>query len=320
MKHLFVTAALLFSVGTTTHAETILLKNGDVINAAKLAETDTTITVSHPAMGEVTIQKDQVDAVYADAAALEAALVEADAKAKAEALEAERAADEGVFGYGFFLKGWNRKVNLGVSGAEGNSQNLNFRASFHGDYEDRDSRWLFDMVYRAAKSDGDTTENQFFAELTKDWLLPDEDYFYFANGRLDLDEFQDWDARLSGFGGVGYQFLKDAKWDVRGRAGLGGNQTFGATVDDDEFTPEALAGINVDYTIKDGHSIAFSNFIFPSLDDGGEFRNVTTLDYVIGLRDNMDLTLGMANEYESDAPAPTRKNDFTYYITLGWSF
>jgi len=300
-------------------AETIVLTNGDVINAAMTAETDTSITIDHPALGEVTFNKEQVKAVYADPEAMKAAQVEAAAKKKADAKAAEVEADDGLFGSGF-LAGWNRRLKLGLNGAEGNSQNINFRIAFHGDYEDAEDRWIYDMVYRTAESDGETTQNQFFAALTKDWLVPDEDYFYFVNGRYDWDEFQDWDSRLSGFLGGGYQFLDDETWNVRGRAGIGGNQEIGGTVDGDEFTPEGLVGVEADYTISDGHNIAFTNYVYPSLEDFKDFRNVTTLDYVIGLNDDMDLTLGLANEYDSAAASGTKKNDFTYYITLGWAF
>ena len=318
------TTALLLTAGLAiaplATAETIVLTNGDVINAEKVSETDSTMIIKHPAFGEVTLQKDQIKAVYADADAMKAAQVEAEALKKAQAKKEAYENDEGIFWGSGFLKGWNRKIRLGVNGADGNSQNVNFRASFHGDYEDTDDRWLFDMVYRAARSNGATSDNQFYAALTKDWLLPDHDYFYFANGRYDWDQFEDWDSRLSGFAGMGYQFLDDETWNVRARAGAGGNQTFGGSTQSDEFTPEALIGVEADYVIGEDHELAFTNYTYPSLDEGGEFRNVTVLGYVIGLDNDMDLVLGIANEYDSAAPSNVKKNDFTYFATLGWSF
>lgn len=322
MTRFITTAMLLGAMTVPALSETIKLKNGDVINAAVKAEDDKSITIDHPSLGGITIAKDKIDKVYKDADAMAAAQSEQAAAEKAAAIEAERAADGGILGTGF-LKGWNREVKAGVSGAEGNSQNLNFRLSFHADYEDENDRWLYDMVYRAAKSDGSTTENQFYAALTKDWLLPGEDYFYFATGQWDWDQFEDWDSRLSGFLGGGYQLLDDETWNIRGRAGVGGNQTFGGSVNSDEFTPEALFGVEADYVISDKQNITFSNYIFPSLEEFiDDFRNVTTLEYNIAIDQDkgMDLSLGMANEYDSAAPATSKKNDFTYYITLGWKF
>lgn len=323
MKRSFLTAGVLLALASgPTHAtaETIQLKGGDVINAPITAQDDTSVTVDHPSLGSMTIAKDNIQAIYADADALAAAMAEQDASAKAAELEAERAADDGMFGLGIF-KGWNRQLEVGLNGAEGNSTNLNFRAAFATDYEDDEDRWLYNMLYRTASSDGQTTEKRFSAELFKDWLLPGEDYFYFANGRYDWDDFQDWDSRWSGFGGVGYQFIDDDKWNLRGRAGLGGNQEMGGA-QGDEFTFEALLGVEAEYLIKDGHSVAFTNYLYPSLEDAADFRNVTTLDYIITIdRDKgMALKLGLANEHDSSAPAATEKNDFTYYASLIWQF
>lgn len=316
-------SALLCAASTLTcgvYAETIQLKGGDVINAAITAQDETSVTIDHPSLGSMTIAKDKIEAIYADADAMASALAEQSAAEKAAALEAERAADDGLFGSGLF-KGWNRQLELGLNGAEGNSQNLNFRSAFKTDYEDKEDRWLYSMVYRTASSDGNTTQKQFYAELFKDWLIPGKNYFYFANGRYDWDEFQDWDSRWSGFGGIGYQFLDDEKWNVRGRAGVGGNQEMGGTLGD-EFTTEALLGVEVDYQIKDGHSVAFTNYLYPSLEDAADFRNVTTLDYIITIdRDKgVDLKLGLSNEHDQSTPTTAKKNDLTYYASLIWQF
>ena len=308
------TTALLFGACTTAVAEVIELEGGDVINAEVVSRSDAGVTINHPALGEQVIPNERVVAIYADEDARAAA------QAEAAALEAaaERAADEGLFGLGLF-EGWNRRLETGISGAEGNSQNFNFRIGFHADYEDDEDRWLFDTVYRVARSNGSTTQNQFFAELIKDWLVPEEDYFYFANGRFDWDEFQDWDHRWSGFLGMGYQFLDDDTWNVRGRAGVGGNQENGGTLGD-EFTVEALVGGEVDYVISDDHRITFTNYLYPSLEDIQDFRNVTTFGYVIALDTDMDLLIGMSNEYDSSAAGGAKKNDFTYFVSLVWAF
>ena len=322
MRRIKTAAALLIAATacTSAHAETIRLESGDVINADIVSQDAERVTIDHPSLGELTIERDQIVAIYADQSALDAALAEEEAAEKAADLEAERAADDGLFGTGF-LAGWNRQLELGLNGAQGNTQNLNFRTAFKANYEDDEDRWLYNMQYRTASSEGDTTEKKFYAELFKDWLIPDEDYFYFGNGRYDWDDFEDWDSRWSGFGGIGYQFLEDDTWNVRGRAGLGGNQETGG-VDGDEFTFEALLGVEADYQIDDGHSIAFTNYLYPSLEDAADFRNVTTLDYIISIdRDKgLALKLGVANEHDSSAPATSEKNDFTYYATLLWQF
>lgn len=301
-------------------AETLKLTNGDVINATILSQDADAYTIEHPALGEIMIAKDRVAVVYENQEAFDEAEAAAAAAAEAQAAAAEREADQGIFWGSGFLAGWNRRVELGISGAQGNSTNSNVRAAFHGNYEDTEDRWKFDTIYRRSDSEGTKTEDRFSAELTKDWLVPEEPYFYFLNGKYEADRFEAWDQRLSGFGGAGYQFYEDDTWDVLGRVGAGGNQTYGAA--DDEFTPEALLGIEVGYQVNENQSIAFANTLFPSLSEGGEFRNITTLDWIISInRDKgLSLKLGVANEHDSISPAGTKKNDFTYYASLLWEF
>lgn len=319
MKFQLTTAALMLACCGSALGETITLSDGDVINAPITARDAATITINHPTLGELTIERSRIVSIHDDAVA-QAEAVEAAAEVEAaEALALERAADEGMFGTGLF-KGWNRQFSLGINGAEGNSRNANIRAGFHTDYEDDTDRWNFDMLYRVSRASGATTENRFSTELTKDWLMPGEDYFYWANGKFEWDDFEVWDNRISGYGGIGYQFIEDEKWNVRGRLGVGGNQTNGGGTN--EFTVEAFIGVEVDYTISDKQSIAFTNYFYPSLEDGGDFRNITTLGWNIEIDQDkgMSLQLGIANEHDSAAPAPFKKNDFTYYAALIWEF
>ncbi len=313
------TAALLLSACGAAQAETITLVDGDVINAPITASDDTSITINHPTLGELTIPRLKVASIHDDADALAEARAAQEEAEAAEALAAERAADDGIFGTGL-LQGWTRRISLGINGAEGNSRNTNIRANFNAGYEDDEDRWAFDMLYRVSRASGATTENRFQAELTKDWLMPGEDYFYWANAKFEWDDFEVWDNRISGFVGIGYQFIDNDTWDVRGRAGVGGNQTNGGGTN--EFTAEAFLGVEVDYAISDKQSVAFTNYLYPSLEDGGEFRNITTLGWQIEIDQDkgMSLELGVANEHDSAAPAGFKKNDFTYYIALVWDF
>lgn len=316
------TTALLLAaaIAPAAQAETFMLTNGDVINAELISEDANGYTINHPVLGEITIAKDRVVTVHEHQEAFDEAQAAAAAAAEAQAAAAEREADQGIFWGSGFLAGWNRRVELGLSGAQGNSTNSNVRAAFHGDYEDTEDRWIFDTVYRRSDSEGAKTEDRFSAELTKDWLVPGEAYFYFLNGKYEADRFEAYDQRLSGFGGAGYQFYADDTWDVLGRVGVGGNQTYGAA--DDEFTVEALLGIAVGYQVNENQSIAFANTLYPSLEESGDFRNITTLDWIISInRDKgLSLKLGVANEHDSVAPAGTKKNDFSYYASLLWEF
>ena len=320
MRRPSLAAALLLLCAAGAPAETIRLADGDTITGPITASDAASITVNHPSLGEITIARDQVVEVYDDAQALDAALAAEAAEAAALADTQRRDADDGVFGLGVFFPGWDRRLELGVNGAEGNSRNANVRAGFNAHQEDEDGRWDVDLLYRVTRSNSVTSENRFQAQALRDWFFPGEDYFLFATGKLEWDDFEDFETRLSGFFGGGCRFHKDDEFEVNGRVGFGGNQTYGGASSD--FTAEALIGLDVDWTIATNQSLAFSTDFFPSLENGGEFRNVTTLDWILSIdRDRgLSLKLGLANEYDSEVSAGVDKNDFTYYAALVWDF
>jgi hypothetical protein len=67
-------------------------------------------------------------------------------------------------------------------------------------------------------------------------------------------------------------------------------------------------------------SLNFSNYYTPDLQDMSEFRNITNVGYRIdiGAVRGLSFKVGMQNEYISNSPPPTNKNDFKYIGTLAY--
>lgn len=320
-------------LATPCLADTIELTNGDRLTGTVVETNDTHVVIDHPALGRIAVPKTQVarvltpeQAVEAEAAAKAEAVEEAKAQIKAEEAAAKTAEEEpgpedpGIqIGAVTLFKGWDRTFELGINGATGNSENVNVRAGLAGLYEDPERRWIVDAVYNRSTTSGTVSENNLYLDVTRDWLLPDEDYFFFATGRWDWDDFQDWENRLSGAGGMGYQFIKRDDLDVLGRLGIGGSQTFGGT--NDEFVPEALIGLDARYKINGRQSILFSNTYYQGLNDLGEFRNLTKAEWRMKLDDEgMALKIGAENEYQSRPGGTAKRDDLKYYLSLAWDF
>ncbi|MEN8179227.1 MAG: DUF481 domain-containing protein [Pseudomonadota bacterium] len=225
--------------------------------------------------------------------------------------------DEGLLSTGL-LQGWKRELDIGINGSSGNSESLSAHAGFKADYEDSEDVWKFRTAYDNASSDGEESRNQFFADLEKDWLWTDSAWFAFAQGRYDWDEYKDWDHRIALSAGPGYQFVKNKIWDISGRMGLGVNKTYGDA--DEDLTPEALLGMHVGWTISERESIDFNTTFYPSLENGGEYRNITTFDWKMKIEESGKLAMkvGLSNEYDSEATGDVEKNDFKYYFALVW--
>ena len=228
--------------------------------------------------------------------------------------------DPGVFGTGWLLD-WDRRLEVGFSGSEGNSNNVDVRGGLLFAVE-RDAyrfKWLTEYFY--SKSEGDATRNHLLSTATRDWLFPDSPWFLFAEGRYELDRFQDWDHRIAARVGPGYQFVDTETWNLRGRIGLGATRTFGG--DDDRWTPEGSAGLELGVTISERQRINAYSTIFPDFADPGEYRNLSGAAWELSLSDVRDLNLKLAveNEYETRVEDDdTRHNDLRYWGGLVFGF
>ncbi len=223
-----------------------------------------------------------------------------------------------------FWTGWEGSAEAGITGSDGNTENFSFRASLSLERKTDKMETTFGLAYKYATEDGTQNASRFEAKGRNDWLIPDSRWRYFVQGKYEFDEFQDWDSRISGFGGVGYEFIRPEDQgpniSLVGRAGLGGSQTIGGT--DEGFTPEGLLGLDFVWDIKDDHKFVATTELYPSLEEMGEFRWITNLGYEIMLDAEMNLFLkiGVEDRYDSNPGGSAKRNDIDYYATLGWKF
>ena len=88
----------------------------------------------------------------------------------------------------------------------------------------------------------------------------------------------------------------------------------------EEFTVEGLLGVESHWKISDRQALVFTNTLHPNLEDSGEFRNLTTLDWNLQLDETagFGLKVGLSNEYDSLSEDADSKNDFKYTGALVW--
>ncbi|MCG2634525.1 MAG: DUF481 domain-containing protein [Gammaproteobacteria bacterium] len=287
--HLAVTLISLLHC-TPVLAETLTLANGDTLTGTLVEQKDGHLLFDHPTLGRLTLQTAQlVQPVVATSA---------QSGVPKTTLET--------------------RIEAGLNGARGNSHTTKYRLGFDRRRETAALRRHFRAAYHKASSDGQTDENELSAELTRDWLLPDSPWFRFARARYDWDEFEDWDSRIGAAGGMGYQFYDRERFELAGRFGLGASQTFGGS--DDGLEPEGLLGLESRWQINPTQRLEFDTTAYPRLDDLGEFRNISTLDWLIEIDQNngLRLKLGIKNEYESDPGGTSSSNDLKYDLSLQW--
>ena len=314
-------------------ADRIELTNGDVLSGKVLRQDADQVVFKHPALGEMTIIKAQVKQVHLDVPDKPvpkngpAPLPTEPAKPKPKQPDpnevknnAVKQAEQSKSTLDTFIEDWNSRLALGINGATGNTDQQNYYAKFDTKFEDGRDRWTFNTRWYYTESNGSRTRNQFEANLTKDWLQKDSPWFFFLKGSYKYDVNRSWLNRTSGFGGGGYTITKDDDIEVNTRLGFGGTYEYGSV---NEFTPEALFGGSViKWKLTERSAIVGDAVYYPSLEDSGEFRIESGLEwtYKLDLARGLSLRLGFENEYDSRTPADNGNNDVKYFGALVFDF
>lgn len=284
----------------------IMLASGDVLTGTLIAETRETITVFNDIFGEVTIQR-------AGIASMEAVALPEAAAPPAGEEEAPPADEEAPPVEEAEKKPWEIRFELGASGSRGNTDRDNVRAAISAVRDTDRMATLVAADYRWAAEEGATTENRFFIRGRNEWKIADSKWSYFVQGDADIDEFKDYNVRVSLFGGLGYRFIDTDEEKFKVRAGLGASRPFGAP-EADRWVFEGLFG--VDYYRKLSESVNFTATAeyFPDFEDTREFRarGEAALEIALNNEKTWFLRLNVEDRYESNVGPDADKNDFYY--------
>lgn len=286
---------------TSAFAGTVTLTNEDVVTGTITAETDDTVTIEHPDLGTLNIDKANVEDVSLE---------------KTDPVYVVPPTPD-------FFFGWDKTLAAGITGSDGNTDSLNIYASFDTGYEDDHDRWSIDADVFYSENEGVNTTNYYQASVTKDWLIPDERHFFWAQAKYENDQFTGWEERTSGYVGIGYEIINKAdnkNYSLTGRLGAGGAYEAGVI---NNFTPELFVGLEGKWTINDNSSLKYYSYLFPSLDPAlSDFRNTSGLAYQVAVDKarGMSLKVGAENQYNSAAAVGTEENDLKYYLALVYDF
>jgi hypothetical protein len=297
---------------------TVTLKTGEVLRGTFGGIADDKVVIDHPVLGKVNIPRTELAGWTATTPG--EAPVQPATTPPAPTEPAKPAAPPPPPAPETFWDGWTGSVELGLNGSEGNSSNLNLRAGFGAERKTEETETKFTFAYSYAKDDGESTENKGQAELRNDWLLgKDSPWRIYALGRIEYDQFQDWDWRASAFTGVGYQFIKTEKTILIGRVGIGATQEYGSS--DNRIHPELDLGIDFEHKFTDTQKFTLTFDYYADLLDISEYRIVGKAAYEILLdKDNgLTLKLGVEDRYDS-SPGDAKRNDLDYFALLVFKF
>ncbi|MBS0197551.1 MAG: DUF481 domain-containing protein [Planctomycetes bacterium] len=340
-----VVAALVAALVSAAAGDEVRLSTGEVLTVSGVCVTETSVRFTHPVLGTLTLPRESVtvvsvspppaagseagqgaaeppaepvmDEAHELAKAKEAAVarVEAEFKKQKEA-ESERVR----LNTASFIEGWRGNVALGANGSDGNTDTLSVRAGAGASRIAELMETRAGIVYTYATDEGTVSKDRAEANILNDWLFRNSPLGLFAKGRAEYDQFQDWDWRLSGFGGPSYTFVKSDAMTFRGRVGAGITEEIGGTQAGP--VPEGLAGLDFEYKFSKTQSVLVTCEVLPSLDDLSEYRVNTKAGYklIIDPTSNLSFNMGLEDRYNSDPGAGFKRNDLEYFALLGLDF
>lgn len=326
--HALAASLLLFSGAASATDTQIRLASGETLKVTIVELTETHLRCTHEVLGEILIPRDQV--VIVAPAEVEAAAAQGVATAAETAAEqpqpAEAAppvdpatpAEDASLS---FWRGWKHAVDLGLLGSDGNSETFGARAGFGAERKAERMETTIGLSYVYSTDDGEKTKSRGEATARNDWLFgKDSRWGFFVEGKIEYDEFQDWDWRLSGFLGPSYAFIKNERTLLRGRVGIGGSYEIGG--DEQEFEPELLLGLDYEHAFNERNKIFATAEYLPSLSDFPQYRvnSKAGWEILVDEKSGANLKLGVVDRYDSSPGDGFKRNDIEYFVTLGWTF
>lgn len=294
------TSAFLLALTSPAHAGTVTLGNGDKIEGEVVRNDSEGVEVNHAVLGTLNLPAADVAGVQ---------LSNADP------------AYTGGGDDGWFFPGWDKRVTAGISGTVADTNTLNFNTSFETGFADDTRRWSVDAFYIYQETESDETANWFSVEVARDWLLPGESYFYWANARFQINRQRSYEERTSGFVGAGYEFVnRPDDFALRGRVGVGGVYDAGNVND---FTPEGQLGLEAVWTLDSKSSFAAFTRFFSSLDPAfSEYRNESGATYTLELDTARGLSFQaeVLFDFDSSIDDPFEDTAVSYLAALVYDF
>jgi putative salt-induced outer membrane protein YdiY len=221
-----------------------------------------------------------------------------------------------------FWTNWKRSIRVGFNTSSGNTENTNLNLQFHTKRRSKKYLTKLDSEYRFATRNGVDSQNRLDIDFRHEWLAPEGSKIgWWTTASVEVDEFQDWDYRLSAHGGISYQFIKNDKTNFKGRTGFGGSQTYGGTTDD--FRPEALVtGLDLRHRFNEVMNVEAGMEYFVDISEVTRDRlnNHVKWNILLDKESNMNLQFKLTHKYDSEPGGRKDNNDIYFDITVGWQF
>jgi len=216
---------------------------------------------------------------------------------------------------------WSGGGEIGLNGSEGNAQLFNMRIGMEARRRTADNILTTDFLYTYTEQQQLIAVHQALLNARDEILFAGSPWTLFASTNIEYDELRAYRYRFGFYGGVGYTVIDDADHTFRLRAGVGAVRELGTGTLEDRWVPEFVFGYDWRYKLNDRSGLMSTLDFYPRVDDFSKFRVRfrAGYEYILDPATGMVLRIGLQDRYDSD-PGNAKRNDLTYFATLGVKF
>lgn len=328
----------------------VRLVGGDTLRGELVSETADAVVIRHPALGSLSLARASVVGVEAVAAAAPAAAAPAgpaevttvvadvdvgqaassapagvmeakeDAAKAADAKDAAAAGTDAKQADAPIPSKWKFVLAANANYVDSADEQLDFRVAGSATYDDPDvEKFKLDAEYFFRTVNSAQTDNNLLVTGVYDYFFKDSAWLLFAKGQGQMDPLQEWEQRLSGWGGVGYRFFKAPPLALTGKVGGGASHEFG---DINETKGEMYFELAGKWDITEFQSLEASCWIAPTVDDFSQYLLLARAEWSVKIDPSIGLSFlgGVRYQYQSQVPAGQNPDDTRVYAGLKLEF
>ncbi len=212
---------------------------------------------------------------------------------------------------------WETSIEFGINGSTGNSETVSYRLGSDLKHKTNCNTLAVNLMYARTQADGLETQHNAIATVRDDWDFCGSRWSLFAKETTEYDEFKAYNMRVTTNAGIGYYLIKTDPASFKVRVGSGATREFGGTNDD--ITPEAVYGVDLEWKLSDRQKIEGTTDFLPEWGELSNYRVESKMSYSIRLNEspNLSLKLSAIDRYDS-TPEGAKPNDLNYSLLLLW--
>ena len=297
-----------FTAVSNSFSDEIFFKNGDRITGKIEEVNDAFVLVQTEAIGMVSVKKSAIKKIIYK----EVVIKEKIAQAPEVPCEIEQ--DKPV--------SWKGEIAAGFNRATGNTREDNFAGSFLLSRQDKHvDEWTFkgNLFYSSANRKMNKQKWYTMARYAHSFGRHKKWYGFFRF-EADHDRFADIDYRLVPAAGIGYWFfdLEDVKFMAE--VGAAPEMTRYRDGTKNTLDWELIPRVFLEKKLFKNITLTQDFYYYQTVESLNKYRlrSETALDFKIN--DHLKLRLSLWDEYKSNPPKDTKKNDARFVTSLAYSF